>query len=142
MTARRRPPVFSSREFRTRRRASVTSRKARCSLTWPTSDLVLRLYLLISIRHRHRREKAVWQDTKEPLNSPCIFKVPRSTHSNHFFRGSWQVCPQTSHSTFLFTRFQTSSEPHRCPFIVSKSQNISIPDWHTIDMSQALLRLR
>ena len=42
----------------------------------------------------------------------------------------------------LFTRFQTSSEPQRCRFIVSKSQHISIPDWHTIDMSQAILRLR
>ena len=40
------------------------------------------------------------------------------------------------------TRFQTSSKPQRCRFIVSKSQNISVPDWHTIDMSQSILRLR
>ena len=29
--------------------------------------------------------------------------------------------------TFLFTRFQACSEPQHCRFIVSKSQNISIP---------------
>ena len=43
---------------------------------------------------------------------------------------------------FLFTKFQTSSEPQRCRFIVSKSQNILIPDWYIIDMSQNTLRLR
>ena len=39
---------------------------------------------------------------------------------------------------------QVSSQlkPQRHRFIVSKSQNISIPDWKTIDMSQAILRLR
>ena len=52
------------------------------------------------------------------------------------------LSPQTSHRTFLFARFQASPEPQRCRFIVLKSQNISIPDWHTIDMSQAILRLR
>ena len=96
--------------------------------SWPTSDLIVRLYLLVSIRHRHRCERAVSQDTKVALNSPCIFKVLRFAHPNHFFRWSLQVCPQTIHSTFLFTRFLTSSEPQRCRFIVSKSQNVSIPD--------------
>ena len=74
---------------------------------------------------------------EEALSSPCIFKVPRSAHPKNFFRRSLQVSPQRSHSTLLFTRFHTSSEPQRCRFTVSKSQNISIPDWHTIDMSQA-----
>ena len=35
-----------------------------------------------------------------------------------------------------------NSKPQRCRFVLSKSQNISIPDWHTIDMSEATLRLR
>ena len=108
--------------------------------TWPTSDLIVRLYLLASIRHQHRCEWAVSEDTKEALNTPSIFKVLRSTHSNHFFCRSLQVCPQTSHSTFLFTWFGTSSEPQRCLFVISKSQNMSIPDWDTIEMSQAILR--
>ena len=38
-------------------------------LIWPTSDLIVRLYLLVGIRHRHRCEKAVLQDTEESLNS-------------------------------------------------------------------------
>ena len=70
-------------------------------MTWPTSDLIVRLYLLVGIRHRHRCKKAVSQDTEESLNSSCIFKVLRSTRSNHFFCWSLQVCPQTSHSTWL-----------------------------------------
>ena len=109
--------------------------------TWPTSDLIIRLYLLVSIRHQHRCGRTVPQDT-EALNSPCIFKVLKSAHPNHFFRRSLQVCPQTRHSTFPLTRFQPSPEPQRCRFIVSKSQNISTPDWQTIDMSQAILQLR
>ena len=71
---------------------------------------------------------------REALNSSCIFKVWRFAHANHFFRRSLQIGPQTSHCTFLFTRFQASSKSQRCRFIVSKRQNISIPDWHTIDM--------
>ena len=43
--------------------------------TWPTSDLIVRLYLLVGIRHGHRCERAVSLDTKESLNSSCIFKV-------------------------------------------------------------------
>ena len=110
--------------------------------TWPTSDLIVRFYLHVGIRHRHRCKRAVSQGTEESLNSSCIFKVLRSTRSNHFVCWSLQVCPQTSHRTFLFARFQASPEPQRCRFTVSKSQNISVPDWHTIGMSQAILRLR
>ena len=109
--------------------------------SWSSSNLITRLYFLVGIRHRHRWERAFSQDTKEALNSSCICKVLRIAHSNHFLRRSLQIGPQTSHCTFLFTRFQASSKPQRCRFIFSKSQNISIPDWHTIDMSQAILRL-
>ena len=92
--------------------------------SWPTSELIARLCLLTSIKHWHRCERLVSQDTKEALNSPCIFNVLRFPHPNHFCRKSLRVCPQTSHNTFLFTRFQTGSEPQRCCFIVSKSQKI------------------
>ena len=105
--------------------------------SWSSSNLIIRLYFLVGVRHRHRCERAFSQDTKETLNSSCIFKVLRFAHSNHFFRRSLQIGPQSSHCTFLFTRFQASSKPQRCRFTVSKSQNIYIPDWHTIDMSQA-----
>ena len=105
--------------------------------SWSSSDLIIRLYFLVSVRHRHRCERTFSQNTKEALNSSCIFKFLRFAHSNHFFRRSLQIGPQTSHCPFLFTRFQASSKPQRCRFIVSKSQNIYIPDWHTIVMSQA-----
>ena len=110
--------------------------------SWSSSDLIIRLCFLVSVRHRHRCERASSQDAKEAPNSSCIFKVLRFAHLNHFFRRSLQIGPQTSHCPFLFTRFQASSKPQRCRFIVSMSLNISIPDWHTIDMSQAILRLR
>ena len=92
-------------------------------LSWSTSDLIIRLYFLVSVRHRHRCERTFSQNTKETLNSSCIFTVLRLAHSNHFFRISLQIGPQTSHCPFLFTGFQTSSKPQRCLFIVSKSQN-------------------
>ena len=76
-------------------------------LSWSSSDLIIRLYFLVSVRHRHRCERAFSQDTKEALNSSCIFKVLRFAHSNHFFRMSLQIGPQTSHCTFLFTRFSS-----------------------------------
>ena len=85
-------------------------------LSWSTSNLIIRLYFLVSVRHRHRCERPFSQDTKEALNSSCIFKVSRFAHSNHFFRRSLQISPQTSHRTFLFARFQTSPEPQRCRF--------------------------
>ena len=79
--------------------------------SWSTSDLIIRQYFLVSVRHRHRCERAFSQNTKEALNSSYIFKVLRFAHSNHFFRRSPQISPQTSHRPFLFTRFQTSSGP-------------------------------
>ena len=68
-------------------------------LSWSTSDLIIRLYFLVSVRHKHRCERAFSQETKEALNSSCIFKVLRFAHPNHFFRRSLQVSPQTSDST-------------------------------------------
>ena len=96
--------------------------------SWSSSDLFIRLYFLVSVRHRHRCERTFSQNTKETLNSSCIFKVLRFARSNHFFRRSLQIGPQTSHCPFLFARFQASSKPQRCRFTVSKSQNISIQD--------------
>ena len=60
-------------------------RKARCSLTkkisddfsWSSSNLIIRLYFLVGVRHRHRCERAFSQDTKETFNSSSIFKVLR-----------------------------------------------------------------
>ena len=74
-------------------------------LSWSTSDLIIRPYFLVSVRHRHRCERAFSQNTKEALNSSCIFKVLRFAQSVHFFRRSLQISPQTSHCPFLFTRF-------------------------------------
>ena len=42
----------------------------------------------------------------------------------------------------LYQVFNPTLNHSAAVFIVSKSQNISIPDWHTIVMSQAILRLR
>ena len=98
-------------------------------LSWSTSDLITRLYLLVSIRHRQRCERAFLQDTKEALNSSCIFKVLRFAHSNHFFRRFLQISPQTSHRTFLFARFQTSPEPQRAA--VSQSRRVKISPFQT-----------
>ena len=77
--------------------------------SWSSSNLIIRLYFLVGVRHRPGCERAFLQETKEALNSSCIFKVLRFAHSNHFFRRSLQIGPQTSHCTFLFTRFQASS---------------------------------
>ena len=106
--------------------------------TWPTSDLIVRLFLLVGIRHRHPCESAVSQDTEESLSSSCIFEVLRSTLSNHFFL----LVPASLPHSRATARSCSGPEPQCCRFIVSKSWNISIPDWHTIDMSQAILRLR
>ena len=45
-------------------------------LSWSTSDLIVRLYFLVSVTHRHRCERAVSQDAKESLNSSGIFPSP------------------------------------------------------------------
>ena len=63
---------FSFREFPTRRRASVISRKARWSLTivsddltWSSSNLIIRLYFLLSVGHKHRCERFFSQKYEE-----------------------------------------------------------------------------
>ena len=106
--------------------------------TWSTSDLIVRLYLHVDIRHRHRCKRAVSQDPEESLNSSCIFKVLRSTRSNHFFCWSLQVCPQTNHRTFLFARFQASPEPQRCRFSLEESEYLRprlAHHWHVAGRS-------
>ena len=92
-------------------------------LSWPTPHFIVRVNLLASFWHKHRSQRAFSQDTME-------------AHPSRFFRKSLQVCPETSHSTLLCTRFQASSEPQRCRLMVSESQHVSVPDWHSIDMSQ------
>ena len=84
--------------FRTRRRASVTSRKVHLLshdvVSWPTPNLIVRLNLLVSFWHRHRCERAFSQDTREALDSSGIFKVFRLAHPNHFFRKSPENSPR------------------------------------------------
>ena len=74
----------------------LSHEKVSDDFSWSSSDLIIRLYFLVSFRHRHRCERAFSQDTKEALNSSCIFKVLRFAHSTHFFHRSLQIGPQKS----------------------------------------------
>ena len=71
----------------------LSHEKVSDDFSWSSSDLTISLYFLVSVRHRHRCERAFSQDTKEALNSSCIFKVLRFAHSNHSFRRSLQIGP-------------------------------------------------
>ena len=96
--------------------------------SWSSSNLIIRLYFLVGVRHRHRCERAFSEDTKEALNSSCIFKVLSFAHSNHIFRRSLQISPQTIHCTFLFTMFKPALNHS---VAVSSSQRVKISQFQT-----------
>ena len=65
-----------------RRRASVISRKARCShdivsdeFSWSSSDLIVRLNFLVSVRHRHRYERTFSQSLEVCTFEPLLLQV-------------------------------------------------------------------
>ena len=75
-------------------------------------------------RSTHGHLPSLEAGTSEPLLS----RVPASV-------------PTDEQQHVLFTKFQASSEAQCRRPIFSESQYVFGPDWHTIDMSQPILRL-
>ena len=91
--------------------------------SWSSSNLIIRLYFLVGVRHRHRCERAFSQNTKETLNSSCIFKSLEVCTFEPLLSQVPADWPTNEPLHVPVHQVQASSKPHRCRFIVSKSQN-------------------
>ena len=67
----------------------LSHEKVSDDFSWSSSDLIIRLYFLVGVRHRHRCERAFSQDTNVHLQSfevctfePLLSQVPADWPTN------------------------------------------------------------